>query len=93
MNGSIAPDHQSDVLDEGHGETKGGLWFFTGEGGDDDLLLMVLGQEGSGWLGFGCEDDVGDHEGMTGIRLKVFISEVEGLGWVDGFPEEHSDCW
>lgn len=48
MNGSIAPDHQSDVLDEGHGETKGGLWFFTGEGGDDDLLLMVLGQEGSG---------------------------------------------
>ncbi len=89
VEGAVALDGEDDLIEEGDENIDDCVRLFFGEGGNEELLVLLLDEERSGILGAGGQHNIGDGEHLALRFLCVLGVELEALTLVQDFAEEH----
>lgn len=92
MEDAISLGEDGDLIEQCQEEVDDCMGSFFGEGGDEELVVVLLGEEGDGLLGGGGEDHVGDGEDLALGLLCLLWGKLEGLSLREDLSEEHRDC-
>ena len=88
---SISFDNEGYFIEQGDEDIDGGVRLVLVEGGEQELSIIFLDPEGSGILGGGGPDDIGEGEDLPLGGFCLVRAELVGLSLSQDFSKEH-DC-
>lgn len=89
---SFAFGEKSDFIEERDEDVDSNMGLILGKGGDEEVLVALLDEEGGSFSGSGSKDDVGEREYFSLIFLCLVCTKFVGLSWIKDFTEEHVYC-
>ena len=88
---SISFDNEGYFIEQGDEDIDGGVRLVLVEGGEQELSIIFLDPEGSGILGGGGPDYIGEGEDLPLGGFCLVRAELVGLSLSQDFSKEH-DC-